>query len=168
MMYLAGEHAVKHTVHLFHLHLHEFDFFPFFLVFIWFGCLMLWLFLISNLRLIPMRYFKTYLQMQEAPFEGSRTGSEEDMLEYEEPVINCDACVRKRKCTLGEKVLLVVAAVCVIIIIALAVAVGNSNKDQNCKWRNEVIEMIRHVNHANHFQATCNQTESSLRQRNST
>ena len=81
-----------------------------------------------------MRYFKTYLQMQEAPFEGSRTGSEEDILEYEEPVINCDACLRKRKCTLGEKVLLVVAAVCVIIIIALAVAVGNSNKDQSCKW----------------------------------
>lgn len=75
--------------------------------------------------------FKTYLQMQEAPFEGSRTGSEEDILEYEEPVLNCDACTRKRKCTLGEKVLLVVAAICVIIIIALAVAVGNSNKDQN-------------------------------------
>ena len=100
-----------------------------------------------------MRYFKTYLQMQEAPFEGSRTGSEEDILEYEEPVINCDACLRKRKCTLGEKVLLVVAAVCVIIIIALAVAVGNSNKDQNCKWltSNTIFDIVS-AQCACHFQ----------------
>ena len=67
--------------------------------------------------------------MQEAPFDASRSGSEEDILEYEEPLITCDVCRRKRKCTLGEKILLVVAAVCVIIIIALSVAISNSNKE---------------------------------------
>ena len=71
--------------------------------------------------------------MQEAPFEGSRSGSEEDILEYDEPVISCDICKRKRKCTLGEKILLGVAVVSVIIIIALSVAVSNSKKEKNRK-----------------------------------
>ena len=64
--------------------------------------------------------------MEDESLDISTADSEDNFLDYEEPIVTCDICKRKRKCSLGEKILLVVTAVCVIIIIALSVAVNNS------------------------------------------
>ncbi|XP_060562694.1 endothelin-converting enzyme homolog isoform X1 [Ruditapes philippinarum] len=65
-------------------------------------------------------------EMEDAPFQDSRTGSEEDFLEYDDddPVFNCDACKRRRRLTGIEKALIAFGVVCVIIIIALAAHIG--------------------------------------------
>lgn len=64
--------------------------------------------------------------MEDAPFQDSRAGSEEDILEYEddESIFNCDVCKRRRRLTVVEKVLIGFSFVCIIIIIALAAHIG--------------------------------------------
>lgn len=64
--------------------------------------------------------------MEDAPFQDSRAGSEEDFLEYDDdgPLFSCDACKRRRSLTLAEKCLIVFGVVSLIIIIALAAHVG--------------------------------------------
>ena len=64
--------------------------------------------------------------MEDESLDISTADSEDNFLDYEEPIVTCDICKRRRKCSLGEKILLVFTAVCVIIIIALSVAVNNS------------------------------------------
>jgi len=70
--------------------------------------------------------------MQDVPFQDSRAGSEEDMLEYENdmPLFNCPACRRHRKLTIIEKCLIAFGVICLIVIIILAVHAGSSSDDK--------------------------------------
>ncbi|XP_053406983.1 endothelin-converting enzyme homolog isoform X2 [Mercenaria mercenaria] len=65
-------------------------------------------------------------EMEDAPFQDSRAGSEEDILEYDDddPIFNCDACKRRRRLTNIEKALIGFGVICIIIIIALAAHIG--------------------------------------------
>ncbi|KAL3865330.1 hypothetical protein ACJMK2_006929, partial [Sinanodonta woodiana] len=65
---------------------------------------------------------KTSMKMQDAPFE--RTGSEDDIIDYEDSSINCDQCHTRRKCTLLEKLLVLLLVVFLVIVIALAISLG--------------------------------------------
>ena len=71
-----------------------------------------------------------YPQMQDAPFDNSRAGSEEDILEYEEPIFNCDLCKRRRRCTRTEKILIMFGIIALIVIIALAIKVGTKKEEK--------------------------------------
>ena len=82
---------------------------------------------------------RSLFQMEDAPFQDSRAGSEEDFLEYDDddPVFNCDACKRRRRLTGVEKALIAFGVVCVIIIIALAAHIGKK-KDVKGKCSNRL------------------------------
>lgn len=68
----------------------------------------------------------TNMKMEDAPFQDSRAGSEEDFLAYDDdgPIFNCDSCKIKRRLTIAEKCLIGFGVVCLIVIIVLAAQVG--------------------------------------------
>ncbi|XP_052771047.1 endothelin-converting enzyme 2-like [Mya arenaria] len=67
--------------------------------------------------------------MQESPFADSRSGSEDDMLEYEDgPFCTCSPCKTRRAVTGPEKGLFALALVAFVVIIVLAAHIGGKKE----------------------------------------
>ena len=81
--------------------------------------------------------------MQDAPFDNSRAGSEEDILEYEDTGISCHGCSRKRRCTSTEKSLILFGVICLIVIIALAVAIGKKKPEKGKQSVLTLYQMVK-------------------------
>lgn len=75
--------------------------------------------------------------MQDAPFQDSRAGSEEDMLEYDDdmPIFSCRSCSKRRRLTVAEKALIAFGILCLIIIIILAANMGKKHEKKGKAWR---------------------------------
>jgi len=67
--------------------------------------------------------------MQDAPFQDSRAGSEEDMLEYDDdmPIFSCQSCNKRRRLTVVEKGLIGFGILCLVVIIILAANMGGGD-----------------------------------------